>query len=90
MIWPSFINGEIMAIEVELPQEIELKIRANKDLDLLVRKRLEHQIKEDLKNDLYVLMLFDELLKDSELTDEDVNELDHKMKRDIMEKLGWR
>jgi hypothetical protein len=33
---------------------------------------------------------FDELLKDSELTDVDVNELDHKMKRDIMEKLGWR
>lgn len=79
-----------MAIEVELPHEIELKIRANKDLDLLVRKRLEHQIKEDLKNDLYVLMLSDELLKDSELTDEDVNELDHKIKRDIMEKLGWR
>jgi hypothetical protein len=51
---------------------------------------LEHQVKEDLKNDLFILMLFDELLKDSELTDEDVNELDHKMKRDIMEKLGWR
>jgi len=79
-----------MAIEVELPKEIELKIRENKDLDLLVRKRLEHQIKEDLKNDLFVLMLFDELLKDSELTEGDVNELDHKMKRDIMEKLGWR
>jgi hypothetical protein len=79
-----------MAIEVELPQEIELKIKANKDLDLLVRKRLEHQIKEDLKNDLFILMLFDELLKDSELTDDDVAELDHKMKRDIMEKLGWR
>jgi hypothetical protein len=79
-----------MAIEVELPQEIELKIKANKDLDLLVRKRLEHQIKEDLKNDLFILMLFDELLKDRELTDEDVNELDHKMKRDIMEKLKWR
>lgn len=79
-----------MTIEVELPQEIELKIKANKDLDLLVRKRLEHQIKEDLKNDLFILMLFDELLKDSELTDEDVTELDRKMKRDIMEKLGWR
>jgi hypothetical protein len=80
----------MMAIEVELPQEIELKIRTNKDLDLLVRKRLEHQIKEDLKNDLFVLMLFDDLLKDSELTEEDVNDLDHTMKRDIMEKLGWR
>jgi hypothetical protein len=80
----------MMAIEVELPQEIELKIRTNKDLDLLVRKRLEHQIKEDIKNDLFVLMLFDDLLKDSELTEEDVNDLDHTMKRDIMEKLGWR
>jgi hypothetical protein len=80
----------MMAIEVELPPEIELKIRTNKDLDLLVRKRLEHQIKEDIKNGLFVLMLFDDLLKDSELTEEDVNDLDHTMKRDIMEKLGWR
>jgi len=79
-----------MTIEVELPQEIELKIRSNKDLDLLVRKRLEHQIKEDLKNDLFILMLFDDLLKDSELTDEDITVLDHKMKRDMMENLGWR
>ncbi|MEI6103823.1 MAG: hypothetical protein WCP70_07735 [Methanothrix sp.] len=80
----------MMTIEVELPQEIEIRIRSNKDLDLLVRKRLENQIKEDIKNDLFILMLFDDLLKDSELTEEDVNDLDHRMKRDIMEKLGWR
>jgi hypothetical protein len=50
----------------------------------------ENQIKEDLKNDLFILMLFDDLLKDSELTQEDVDDLDHRMKREIMEKLGWR
>jgi len=33
-------------------------------------------------------MLFDDLLKDSELTRGRCNDLDHKMKRDIMEKAG--
>jgi len=79
-----------MAIEVELPREIELKIRANKDLDSLVRRRLEHQIQKDLKNDLFLLMTFDDLLKNSELTEDDINNLDHRMKRGMMEKLGWR
>lgn len=79
-----------MAIEVELPREIELKIRANRDLNLLVRRRLEHQIQKDLKNDLFLLMTFDDLLKDSELTEDDVSDLDHRMKREMMEKLGWR
>jgi len=79
-----------MAIEVELPREIELKIRANKDLDSLVRRRLEHQIQKDIKNDLFLLMTFDDLLKNSELTEDDINNLDHRMKRGMMEKLGWR
>jgi hypothetical protein len=79
-----------MTIEVELPPEIEIRIRSNKDLDLLVRKKLENQIKENIKNDLFILMLFDDLLKNSELTQEDIDGLDHRMKRDIMEKLGWR
>jgi len=35
-------------------------------------------------------MPFDDLLKDSGLTQEDVDDLDHRMKREIMEKLGWR
>ena len=78
-----------MLIEVAIPREIELKIRANRDLDLLVRRRLEHQIQKDLKNDLFLLMTFDDLLKNSELSEDDVNDLDRRMKREMMEKLGW-
>jgi len=79
-----------MAIEVELPREIELSIKANKDLDALVRKRIERDILEDIKNDIFISKIFDTLLKKSDLSEDDVNELDHKMKREIMEKLGWR
>jgi hypothetical protein len=35
-------------------------------------------------------MLFDDLLRDSELTQEDVDDLDHRMKREIMGEAGWR
>jgi hypothetical protein len=79
-----------MAIEVELPREIELSIKANKDLDALVRKRIERDILEDIKNDIFISRIFDTLLERSDLSEDDVNELDHKMKREIMEKLGWR
>ena len=79
-----------MAIEVELPREIELSIKANKNLDALVRKRIERDILEDIKNDIFISKIFDTLLKRSDLSYDDVNELDHKMKREIMEKLGWR
>ena len=78
-----------MAIEVELPREIELSIKANKDLDALVRKRIEREILEDIKNDIFISRIFDTLLERSDLSEDDVNELDHKMKREIMEKLGW-
>jgi hypothetical protein len=79
-----------MAIEVELPQEIELTIRTNQELDMLVRRRIERDILKDIKNDILISKIFDELLEKSELTEEDANEIDHKMKREIMEKLGWR
>ncbi|MFZ3148510.1 MAG: hypothetical protein WA137_05665 [Methanothrix sp.] len=79
-----------MAIEVELPREIELSIKANKDLDALVRKRIERDILEDIKNDIFISKIFDTLLERSDLSEDDVNELDHKMKQEIMEKLGWR
>ena len=79
-----------MAIEVELPREIELSIKANKDLDALVRKRIEREILEDIKNDIFISKIYDSLLERSDLSEDDVNELDHKMKREIMEKLGWR
>ncbi|VVB64420.1 Uncharacterised protein [uncultured archaeon] len=79
-----------MTIEIKLPTEIEATIRANEHLDLLVRKRLENQIQKDIKDDIFLLMAFNDLLKDSEIKEEDVNDLDHRMKRDLMEKLGWR
>ncbi len=79
-----------MSIEVELPREIELSIKANRDLDALVRKRIERDILEDIKNDIFISIIFDTLLEKSDLSEDDVNELDHKMKREIMEKLGWR
>ena len=79
-----------MAIEVEIPQEIELTIRTNQELDMLVRRRIERDILKDIKNDILISKIFDELLEKSELTEENANEIDHKMKREIMEKLGWR
>lgn len=79
-----------MSIEVELPQEIELTIKAKSELGTLVRKRIERDIVKDIKNDIFISGIFNDLLKDSEMTEADVNEIDHKMKREMMEKLGWR
>jgi hypothetical protein len=79
-----------MSIEVELPQEIELTIKAKRELGTLIRKRIERDIVKDIKNDIFISGIFNDLLKDSEMTEADVNEIDHKMKREMMEKLGWR
>jgi len=35
-------------------------------------------------------MLFDDLLKESELTEKDLENLDRKIKEGIMERLGWK
>jgi len=79
-----------MSIEVELPQEIELTIKAKRELGTLIRKRIERDIVKDIKNDIFISGIFNDLLKDSEMTEADVNEIDQKMKREMMEKLGWR
>jgi len=79
-----------MAIEVELPREIELSMMANKELDVLVRHRIARDILETIKDDIFLSKIFDTLLKKSDLSEDDVDELDHKMKREMMEKLGWR
>lgn len=79
-----------MAIEVELPREIELSMMANKELDVLVRRRIARDILETIKDDIFLSKIFDALLKRSDLSEDDVDELDHKMKQEIMEKLGWR
>jgi hypothetical protein len=79
-----------MSIEVDLPKELELKIKASKELDVLVRRRIERQISTDIKNDIFLSMVWDDLLKDSELDEKDIDEIDHRIKRGIAEKLGWR
>jgi len=79
-----------MSIEVDLPKELELKIKASKELDVLVRRRIERQISTDIKNDIFLSMVWDDLLKDSELDEKDIDEIDHIIKRRIAEKLGWR
>lgn len=79
-----------MTIEVELPREIELSMKASKELETLVRKRIERDIAESIKNDMFICGVLNSLLKKSDITLEDANELDHKMKREMMEKLGWR
>lgn len=82
--------GSKMSIEVDIPKELELKIKASKELDVLVKKRIEPQISTDIKNDVFISMICDDLLKESELNEEDVDEIDHKIKRGIVEKLRWR
>jgi len=79
-----------MSIEVDIPKELELKIKASKELDVLVRRRIERQISKDIKNDVFISMICDDLLKESELDERDVDEIDHKIKRVIAEKLRWR
>ena len=79
-----------MSIEVDIPKELELKIKACKELDVLVRRRIERQISKDIKNDVFISMICDDLLKESELDKRDVDEIDHKIKRGIAEKLRWR
>ena len=79
-----------MAIEVKLPKEIELKMKSDKDLEGIVKRKIEQEIFREIKGDIYLSMLFDKLLEESELTEEDVDEIDHKVKKGIMENLGWR
>ncbi|HPS90575.1 MAG TPA: hypothetical protein PKV33_00335 [Methanothrix sp.] len=65
-------------------------MKASKELEMLVRKRIERDIAESIKNDMFICGVLNSLLKKSDITLEDVDELDHKMKREMMEKLGWR
>jgi len=79
-----------MAVEIKLPKEIEIRLRKDKTLQQIIMKRLEREIAREIKEDLFLVMLFDDLLKESELTDEDVENLDRKIKESIMERLGWK
>ena len=79
-----------MTIDVKLPKEIELTIKKDKALQDIVRRKIEHEITKEIKDGLFFSMLFDELLKESSLTEDDVNSLDRKVKEGISERLGWK
>jgi len=79
-----------MAVEIKLPKEIEIRLRRDKNLQRIITKRLEREIAREIKDDLFLVMLFDDLLRESELTEEDVENLDRKIKEGIMERLGWK
>lgn len=48
------------------------------------------KISNKIKQDLFLAMTFDKLLESSKLTEKDVEEIDHKVKKGIAEKLGWK
>ena len=77
-----------MSIEVDIPKELEFKIKANKELNALVKRRIERQISTDIKNDVFISMICDDLLKDSELEEKDIDQIDHKIKRGIERNSG--
>jgi hypothetical protein len=77
-----------MTIEVDFPRYLELSIKADRRPEALVRRKIEHQIAKEVKDDLFLCMALDDLFKEGDLTEEDVNEIYHKMKRNIMENLG--
>ncbi|RZN39226.1 MAG: hypothetical protein EFT35_03950 [Methanophagales archaeon ANME-1-THS] len=79
-----------MAIEVKLPKEIELKIKSDKELEGIVKRKIEKQIFREIKEDIFLSMLFDKVLEASEVTEKEVDEIDHEVKKGIMENLGWR
>jgi hypothetical protein len=55
-----------------------------------VRKGTEIDMLDDINDIMLISKIFDTLLRRSDLSEDDANELDHKMKREITEKLGWR
>ncbi len=79
-----------MVIDVKLPKEIELTIKKDKFLRDVIRRKIEHEISKEIKEGLFLSMLFDDLLRESKLTEEDVERLDRKIKEGIMERLKWK
>ena len=77
-----------MVVKIKLRKEIEIRLRRDKTLQNIITKRLEREIAGEIKEDLLLVMFFDDLLRRSELTDEDVENLDCKIKEGIVERLG--
>jgi len=51
--------------------------------------KYNYEISKKFERELEKRMMFDKLLEESELTEKDVNEIDHKVKRGIIERAGW-
>ncbi len=77
-------------LKLKIPKEIDLKLKKEKDLEKIIKIRIEREISGKIKHDLFLLMMFDKLLEDSDLTEKDIDEIDHKVKRGIMESTGWK
>lgn len=77
-------------LKLKVPKEIDFKLRKEKDLEKIITIRMEREISCKIKEDLFLLMMFDKLLEDSDLTEKDIDEIDHKIKRGIMESTGWK
>ena len=79
-----------MPIEIKLPEEIELKVKTDKEIEKILMKRIEKDVSEEIKGDIFRSMLFDKILEESKLTQNDVDEIDHKIKKGITENLEWK
>lgn len=79
-----------VTLDVKLPEEIELRMKRDKALRDIIWRKIEHEISKEIKEGLFFSMLFDEILEESKLTEEDVNRVDRKVKEGIVERLGWK
>jgi len=73
-------------VELELPGDLALLI----ERDPLVRRAAERLLEEELVAKLRALAVADILLSQSELTEEDIERLDMKIKRGVVERLSER
>jgi len=69
-------------IQIEVPEELAVLI----EKDELLRKLSEEVVKQKLTEYLLKVYALDVLAKDSELTEEDVMELDEEIKEGILKK----
>jgi len=73
-------------VELELPGDLALLI----ERDPLVRRAAERLLEEELVAKLRALAVADILLSRSELTEEDIERLDVKIKKGVVERLSER
>lgn len=75
-------------LEIRVPKELELLMKKDETIRNLIKKRIiEERMTKELIDELFAVMLFDDLLKENKLSQEDVEEIDKIVKKGIMEKL---